>query len=278
LSGLLATFLPTSLAELDSAALLDRVDTKFLLPSSRVPSVLSALWGDYRVLDIDGVRQHTYRTRYFDTPGFDSFYDHLADIDTRHKIRSRTYIESGLTFLEVKTKAKGRTIKARRQIPRRLRRITEPARSFIATHTPFEGVDWRPAVDNQFQRITLVHRHYAERLTLDVGIRFDFRRRTVVLPGIAVAEVKQAKANANSPFLQEMDVASIVPTGMSKYCVGVALLNSQLAHNGLEPTMQAIAAVMRDAAEDANGTSGATLPSHRALVSTGCAQGSPLAR
>jgi hypothetical protein len=245
--ALLGAFAPTTLAELDAVTLLDRIDTKFLLPASRLASVLAPLTTEYRVLDINGVRQHAYHTRYFDTPAFECFHDHLSDQDLRHKMRSRTYVDSGLTFLEVKTRTDtGRTIKSRRRMARPLTRMTAPARSFFAKRTPFDATSLQPTVQNQFQRITLVHRHSAERLTVDVGIRFNYEKRTVILPGIAIAEVKRADRDQISPFLQHMHAASIEPTRISKYCVGVALLHPHVPHADLEPTLLTIATLIQD--------------------------------
>jgi len=242
--SLVDAFTPISLADLDAAALLDRIDTKFVLSTASLPSLFQALVPEYRVLEINGVRHHRYSTRYFDTPSYQLFHDHLEDRDLRHKVRSRTYLDSGLSFLEVKSKyANGRVVKSRHRTNEPLTQFSEAARDFVAAQGLLDCPWFQPAVDNQFLRITLMHRDETERLTVDLGIRFDSEQRTIVLPGVSVVELKQGEFNASSPFLQHMHADSIAPTRMSKYCVGLALLQPWLSRSGIECTFQRIESV-----------------------------------
>src|SRR2546423_295325 len=79
-------------------------------------------------------------------------------------------------------------------------------------------------LSNDFLRVTLMDRHQTERLTLDLNIQFDSDGRTAVLPGIVIAELKQATADQRSAFASAMRMATIAPSRISKYCVGVRLL------------------------------------------------------
>ena len=75
---MLSRFAPTTLAEMDAVALLNRTDTKYLLTTSRLGALLEALAGEYLVLEIGGARLHHYQTLYFDTPDFALFRRHHA--------------------------------------------------------------------------------------------------------------------------------------------------------------------------------------------------------
>ncbi|PRY30414.1 hypothetical protein CLV58_12435 [Spirosoma oryzae] len=44
-----------SLADLDKATLMNRTDTKYLLPARELPDLLDALREEYRWLEVDGV-------------------------------------------------------------------------------------------------------------------------------------------------------------------------------------------------------------------------------
>ena len=59
-------YAPISLSEMASVALLNRTDTKFVMAAETLLAGLSQLQNDYRVLEIEGVRLHNYRTLYFD--------------------------------------------------------------------------------------------------------------------------------------------------------------------------------------------------------------------
>lgn len=99
-------FEPVSLDELNErAALTERVDRKYLVPGVDVVGFLDHLAGSgARCLEIADRRQFGYLSDYFDTPELD-FY-RLAATHRRHrlKLRERVYLDSGLHFMELKTR------------------------------------------------------------------------------------------------------------------------------------------------------------------------------
>ena len=105
---------PVSLGELGEAALLDRVDTKFLLPASLVPEILRRCAPCYRALEVNCARLCRYSTLYFDTADLAFYHAHHAGHARRRKVRVRTYVDTGDRYLEVKLRTnKGRTTKSR---------------------------------------------------------------------------------------------------------------------------------------------------------------------
>ena len=101
---LLARFDPISLAQMNSVALLDRTDTKFVLAETQLHRALTTLRWQYRVLDISGIRLNHYQTLYFDTADFALYRRHHAGGRNRYKVRSREDLDSHLSFLEIKHK------------------------------------------------------------------------------------------------------------------------------------------------------------------------------
>jgi len=65
---------PIELDELD--ALQDRVDVKYVIEMDTFTALTEELRETHRVLEIDGRREFTYRTSYFDTPDLRVFRDH----------------------------------------------------------------------------------------------------------------------------------------------------------------------------------------------------------
>lgn len=245
-SRLLAGLEPTSLADLDAVALLNRMDTKFLLSESRLAALLPELACDYVVLDVEGRRLHQYRTLYFDTPAFDLYRRHHAGQAVRYKVRSRAYVESGLAFFEIKAKnERGRTIKHRLGTSTLLTRLTPKARALLAEHALPRERALEPKLQNDFQRVTLIGKRWPERLTLDLGIQFECDGRTAILPGVAVAELKQSDVDADSPFMRRMREAGREPTSVSKYCVGVALLVQGVEHDAFGEKLRAFEQLAR---------------------------------
>jgi len=244
--ALLVRFEPISLAQMNDVALQDRIDTKFVLQAEQLYRALVALRQQYRVLDIAGVRLSHYQTLYFDTADFTLYRRHHAGGRNRYKVRSREYIDSHLSFLEVKHKVDDqRTIKNRMQTPGLVTRLTAAADDFMEAYFPLDLETLEPKLWNDFYRITLVSKQRPERLTLDLNLSQGSGSRRAALPGVAIAEVKQAGLDRNSDFMQQMRTMRVRPTGFSKYCVGVSLLYPTVKHNRFKPKLQLINELMK---------------------------------
>src|SRR4051812_28435841 len=231
LDRLLTRMAPTTLAQLDAVALLNRVDTKFLLTGSQLLEILPKLSQEYLVLNVQGRRMHQYRTLYFDTPDLDLYRMHNSSQAVRHKVRSRAYVDSGLSFVEIKSKTSThRTVKHRLATPEFVTDLTPEASAFVLANLGPLGESLQPTLSNDFLRVTLVDRRQTERLTLDLNIQFDSDGRTAVLPGIVIAELKQGAAGQRSAFASAMRLSKIAPSSVSKYCTGVRLLVSDIEH------------------------------------------------
>jgi hypothetical protein len=245
LQRLLARFAPISLGEMDAVALQNRTDTKYLLSSGQLLRALRALVGQYRALEIDGVRLNGYETLYFDTPDFALYLQHHAVKRTRYTVRSRRYTVTDQAFLEVKLKTnKARTVKRRVATREIATTCTPELAGFVAACAPGLAGKLEPKLWNAFSRITLVSAAHAERLTIDLDLSFRGDGRRVSLPGIAVAEVKQEGVDRSSGFIQQMHAAGIQPASFSKYCIGAALLYPQLKHNNFKPRLRMVQQLM----------------------------------
>jgi len=232
------SFDPISLAEMDGVALLDRMDTKFVLTTGQMWDALANLRDDYRMLDVDGVRLNHYRTLYFDTPGFALYLAHVNRRPERYKVRSREYVDTGLAFFEVKHRTrKDRTRKDRLRTPEQVVRLSPEISGWLGQVSPVDGVTLEPRLWNSFARMTLVNLRCCERVTLDLGLTFFTATRRIMLDGVAIAEVKMKRANGPSPFLAHMRSHRIHARGFSKYAMGVAMLHEGVKKNSLKPRL-----------------------------------------
>lgn len=230
-----------SLSAIADLAFQNRTDTKFMLHQSQLVTALQALAGSYRVLEIAGTRFQAYQTVYFDTPDFALYMQHHAGRLNRYKLRSRCYLSSGQSFLELKLKTnKQRTVKRRVATRELVTDLEASQTSLLDASVPFAAEQLAPRLWNEFTRITLVSRTPAERLTLDLDIRFYAEGRSMSLPGIVIAELKQDGINRMSGFFQQMHAQGLAPSSFSKYCTGVALLYPQIKHNNFKPRLRQI--------------------------------------
>jgi hypothetical protein len=221
---------------MDGVALLNRIDTKFVMRTEQLMNTLASLQDDYWMLAINDQRLNHYRTLYFDTCDFELYHAHVNGKAERYKVRSREYIDSRMSFLEVKHKTrKDRTIKDRIPTPHAATHMTREATRWLREVCPLDGNALEPKLWNTFTRMTLVNKQGCERVTLDIDLAFYTADQVVRLDGIAVAEVKMDASNCTSPFFAQMRAQKIHPHGFSKYIIGAAMLYNQVKKNALKP-------------------------------------------
>jgi hypothetical protein len=240
----LELFSSISLDELGKDSLLDRQEIKYLLSEDRLGTLLSGLEAEYRVLEIQGRHSFDYRSVYFDTPDRLFYVQHHAGTLPRWKIRQRTYLNSGLTYLEVKYKDNRRvTHKNRMQINTPAGLIAEESNQFLETHYPGRVDDLTLFLETRYSRITLVRKAGVERITIDRGLQFSHGTYSKSIPGLVIAEIKQARLGPRSPFTHQLKQIGVRPGGFSKYCIGSTLLNPTLKQNRFKPNLLQIASL-----------------------------------
>jgi VTC domain. len=227
-----AAFRGISLSETESVALLDRVDTKFVLPLKRLEYLLPLLKEDYRALTIEGCRLQPYQNLYFDTPDFALFRLQVNQRAHQYKVRVRVYESTQEAFLEIKHKTpKGRTLKSRLAVDARMPFFGLSERLWLAENLPAAFMDLEPVLGNCFTRLVLVDNAYSERVTLDAQLSFSAGWKSSAVSGAVIAEVKQSQAGSPSAFLEMMRAERLRQIGFSKYCVGVSSLYGQVKSN-----------------------------------------------
>jgi hypothetical protein len=233
--SLVSQFGPISLDEMDGVKLMDRIDMKFILPFEKFTGILPQLAENYKVLTIDGNQVFSYQTDYYDTPGLNMFYDHHNGRLTRFKVRHREYIESKLSFLEVKFRSnKGRILKERIKFHSH---DDKSFAGFIEKHTPYSPETLACNIVNHFNRFTLVDHGMHERVTSDFNVSFTDGSKNISLNGLVIVELKQAHADKTSLIYKILKNNHIRPSSISKYCIGVSLLKDKSKSNNFKHTL-----------------------------------------
>lgn len=228
-AGPLEALRPIGLEEMEGIKLMNRVDTKYLTDEATLQRILAAAAAaGYRVLVTEGMRISPYDSVYFDTAGLRMFYDHHNRRLVRQKVRTRSYVNSGDTYLEIKRKNnKGRTKKKRMGIPAAELmdfRADDAACTYLAGHSWFTAPELSPVLETLFQRITLVNPALTERLTIDTLLHFkNFRTgKETSLQNAVIIELKQ-DGRADSPMKRILLELRVKPVRVSKYCIAVTL-------------------------------------------------------
>lgn len=230
---------------------MNRIDTKFAVPLSMLPAILDAAQKDYYAQEIDGKRIATYDTMYYDTESLDMYVRHHDKQLVRQKIRVRQYVESQLTFLEIKRKNnKGRTKKKRIAVPGfdiqgstfgESKKELWSVEDFIAAKSRYQWSELSPHLSTKFHRITLVNKAKTERLTIDMDLLW-----TNVVSGemktfndLVIIELKR-DGNVPSHMTDIMLDLRVHPFKISKYCIGIALTTPDIKKNRFKNKIRTI--------------------------------------
>lgn len=225
LNKILTNFESVKLKEIDSVKLLNRMDTKFLFESAKLPDLLQKLKEHYYVLEIKKNRVSRYETLYFDTEDLRCYYLHQFGRANRYKVRIRRYLESNQTFLEVKFKNNhDKTKKSRIEVEDNLFEIKQEHMPFITNKAKINNIELKDTLWVYYSRISLVSKDFTERLTIDANLNFEKDNEVVNYDKIVILELKQDKRNFSQAksILQDL---RIFKSSCSKYCLGIASLH-----------------------------------------------------
>jgi hypothetical protein len=235
-----AALAPIGLDELvERAALLTRVDRKYVLPLAAVEELVAELdrTEEVAALDMGGQRSFGYASLYFDTPDLTAYHLAAHGRRRRFKVRRRTYLDSGDAFLEVKTRgARGATVKER--IP-----DAPGSAAFVDDVLRRSGIggvgagDLRPSLHTAYRRSTLHLPSTGARVTIDTELAWALPGRSgAALGGIAIVETKAGTAACAAD--RRLWRSGHRPNRISKYGTGLAALRGDLPDNRWCPVLR----------------------------------------
>ncbi|KAF0675311.1 polyphosphate polymerase domain-containing protein [Profundibacterium mesophilum] len=245
IAATLSTFGTISLDGLNAkAAMLERLDNKYIVPADRLLPAFERFREHFDLLEIEGKRAFAYDTDYFDDADASLYFDHHQNRRKRCKVRIRSYVDAGFSYLEVKLKdGRGGTVKKRQRLPRPELGLGAEERAFIEKcHSDMYGEplgrDLLSVIRMNYERITLVAREGSERMTIDT--RMAFRAATAVgasRDDMFILETKSARGNGIADKILRAE--HLQPTkSVSKYCVGMATLGLVRKHNRFLPALR----------------------------------------
>lgn len=233
INELLQHLKPITLEQMSSIRLMNRTDTKFVTSKENLARLLEMAQGKYYAQFNNDSKIANYMTTYWDTDEHRFFLEHHNGRAPRQKVRVRTYMDSQLTFLEVKTKNNhGRTKKKRVEVPSQEIEVQGANGEFVESLVHQGLNEMHPTVRNQFHRITLVNYDKTERLTIDYDVHFHNIEtgKDAETGPLVIIELKR-DGNVYSPVLEILRVLRIKPSGFSKYCIGSVMTNKNLKQN-----------------------------------------------
>ncbi len=241
-----------TLEQMGKVKLMNRVDTKFVMPSPRVAELLELAAPGYYVQITDSLKIAGYDTVYFDTDRSDYYIMHHNRRLARQKIRSRIYLNSGITFLEIKNKSnRGRTKKKRILVEGgHPESLTEDyaIKEFLEGRLDFPAHSLSPHLRTRFDRITLVSKAMTERVTIDINLSFENLKNGNVyaMPWISIIEIKQ-DGTCHSDMKDILRCMHIHRMGFSKYCIGTATTDPKIKKNNFKEKLTIVKHIEKNA-------------------------------
>ena len=241
--GIVQGMKPITLEEMNGVKLMNRIDTKYVVTEAQLHAILLGIKDNYYAQEVEGNRFSPYSTVYYDTPELTMYLIHHDRHLVRDKVRVRTYVDSHLTFCEVKHKNnKGRT-KKKRIVVEPIPNILEnpEAAAFLAEKQPYPVSSLSPHLVTIFDRFTLVNYEKTERLTIDCNLRFENLRNghTASMAPLVVMELKQ-DGRAKSLLKDVLFDMRIRPFKVSKYCIGTCLTCPEVKQNRFKKKLRRI--------------------------------------
>jgi len=222
-----------SLGELKAnAELQTRKDRKYIVPVSMLSSILSSC--DLRALEVEDRRSFRYESVYFDTPSRTSYRAAAQKRRRRFKVRTRSYLDTGICRLEVKTRA-GRGLNSKTRMGYSIEQRTTLTNRAVDFLSDFELIaplrrDLEPVITTSYRRSTLFDPEASSRITVDTGLVWRTPDGACAqLTDVAIVETK----TGGSPCRVDRRLweAHHRPTKISKYGTGLAALAPGLPAN-----------------------------------------------
>mgnify|MGYP000100216311 CR=1 FL=1 len=239
----LSDFSSISLAELENYELLNRYDIKYIININKLPLVLKLLQSNYYILQICDKRIFSYNNLYFDTQDYYFYNQHHNGKSNRTKVRYREYIESGISFFEIKNKINFyKTAKNRIRINNISDHLSSHDKDFIKTHLNVNPELLTPKLSVSYKRMTLLHiNEKIEKITIDTNLNFKNESNTIKYSQIAIIEIKLNKYTHFTPLLDSFHRLKIFAgIGFSKYCIGLALTDRNVKYNRFKPKLHIV--------------------------------------
>lgn len=222
-----------------TAALLTRVDRKYVVTPDAVMELLARHGDHLRALEIDGARVARYRSVYYDTPELASYLAAARRRPRRFKVRTREYVDSGTAAVEVKLRSpRGDTVKHREWLNAAQGRVSTDA-AVITYASGFADVAdhaarLRPALITTYTRTTLLGA--SGRITIDAAVAAeDARGESFAYGDALIVETKSARGVGELD--RDLWAMGVRPVRLSKYATSLAALHPELPANRWHRTL-----------------------------------------
>jgi len=233
-------FSPITFAEYQIINFKDAEETKFILNAKKLNKLLKEVSDKYDILEIGNKRVLNFTNEYFDTEDYKLYMAYHNGKGNRYLIKNSESESNKKRFLEIKFHSNKGSVSKKKKKSKAGNISNEKNKVFIQENTPYNPETLKLSLKNRYSRIVLVHKQNKEKVTIDLDLTCSNEKGKLKLPHLAIVEVKQEKFSLYSDFIVSLRNKNIQKTSLSKYCIGVALLNKDVKKNKFKSKLLAI--------------------------------------
>ncbi len=216
----------------------DSSESKFILGAKKLKKVLEEIKDTYYVLQIKNQRIFKHTNEYYDTQDYQLYMAYHNGNGTRYLIKNNEIEGVKGQSIEIKYQSnKGEVSKVKQKVK------STDIGEFVQENSPFDPEALTKTLKNKFYRIVLIHKKNKEKITIDLNLKLSNKKNKIKLPYVAIVEVKQEKFSLYSDFMLSLRKHNVQRTSLSKYCIGVALLNKDVKKNKFKSKLLAISKI-----------------------------------
>ncbi|MBN1252447.1 MAG: hypothetical protein JXR51_11175 [Bacteroidales bacterium] len=240
------SFNTVSFSDFEDISFKNSVETKYILNSKKLNKLLNQVKHKYYILSVNDKRIHENTNKYYDTEDLKIYHDYHNGKRNRYLIRNFEKERQNNNYLEIKFHSNsGKVIKYKKKSVS-MDIINPNNKSFIEQYSPYNPDNLMLMLKNQYSRIVLIHKSKKEKVSIDINLQYTDKSNKLNLSNIAIIEVKQDKLFINSEFISALRKKNIHKTSLSKYCIGIALLNDNVKKNKFKQNLLAIYKINKD--------------------------------
>jgi len=218
-------------------------ETKFILNANKLKEVLDDISDRYFVLEIKGNRILKCNSEYYDTADYQLYMAYHNGSADRYLIKKNEIEGIKTSSLEIKFQSNKGEISKVKYKNKDTNLEGNKTKEFVRENSPFNPGVLKKMLKNSYYRIVLIHKTVKEKITIDIDMMLSHMQFQMELPHLAIVEVKQEKLAIFSDFIISLRKLNIQKTSLSKYCIGVALLNRDVKKNNFKSKLLAISKI-----------------------------------
>jgi len=240
LSNTIYKFSSVSFAEYQLMNFKDIAETKFILNTKKLKKLLKEVSHKYDILEIGNKRVLNLTNEYFDTEDYKLYMAYHNGKGNRYLIKNSESEEEKKKYLEIKFHSNKGTVSKKKKKIKAGNISNKKTQVFIKENSPYSAEKLKLSLKNKYSRIVLIHKQNKEKVTIDLDLTCSNDKGKQKLPHLAIIEVKQKKFSLHSDFIVSLRNKNIQKTSLSKYCIGLALLNKDVKKNKFKSKLLAI--------------------------------------